>query len=130
MCGVFKIWSFERSCKCRLVWNGSSLMPGLGSSYVEVEFVALCSCSDINVSKLCRLCTGHSYLRYIAKPVNEIANFKDTMKVNQSLYRPWGFHDVEVPRLQGNRHMNVVRLSALRIYRLYPPVNITGAHFC
>jgi len=37
-----------------------------------------------------------------------------------SLDRPWGFQWVEVPRFQDNRHMKVVRLSALRTGRLYP----------
>jgi hypothetical protein len=30
------------------------------------------------------------------------------------LDRPWGFQEVEVPRFQDNRHMKVLRLSALR----------------
>ena len=33
---------------------------------------------------------------------------------------PWGFQESEAPRFQGNRHMKVVRLSALRTGRLYP----------
>ena len=36
------------------------------------------------------------------------------------LDRPWGFQEVEAPRFQGNRHTKMVRLSALRIGRLYP----------
>ena len=36
------------------------------------------------------------------------------------LDRPWRFQDVETPRFQDNRHMKVVRLSALRSGRLYP----------
>ena len=36
------------------------------------------------------------------------------------LDRPRGFQEVEVPRFQDNRHMKMVRLSALRIGRLYP----------
>jgi len=36
----------------------------------------------------------------------------------------------EVPTVQDNRNMKVVRLSALRTDRLYPPVNIPGTHFC
>ena len=46
------------------------------------------------------------------------------------LDRPWGFQEVEVPRFQDSRHMKVVRLSALRTGRLYPPGNIPGTHFC
>ena len=33
--------------------------------------------------------------------------------------RPWGFQEVEAPRFRDNRHMKVVRLSALRPGRLY-----------
>ena len=36
------------------------------------------------------------------------------------LDRPWGFQEFEAPRFQDNRHMKVVRLSALRTGRLYP----------
>ena len=36
------------------------------------------------------------------------------------LDRPWGFQQVLAPRFQDNRHMKVVRLSALRTGRLYP----------
>jgi hypothetical protein len=36
------------------------------------------------------------------------------------LDRPWGFQEVEALRFQDNRHMKVVRLSLLRIGRLYP----------
>ena len=40
------------------------------------------------------------------------------------------FQDVEVPRFQENQHIKVVRFSALRTGRLYPPGNIPGTHFC
>jgi len=36
------------------------------------------------------------------------------------LDRPWGLQEVEAPRFHDNRHMKVVRLSALRTGRLYP----------
>ena len=36
------------------------------------------------------------------------------------LDRPLGFQEVEAPRFQDNRHMKVVRFSALRTSRLYP----------
>ena len=38
--------------------------------------------------------------------------------------------EVEAPGFQENRHMKVVKLSALRTVRLYPPGNIPGTHFC
>jgi hypothetical protein len=44
-------------------------------------------------------------------------------EVKQTHYRtgrPWGFQEVEVPRFKNNRHMKVVRLSALCTGRLYP----------
>jgi hypothetical protein len=37
------------------------------------------------------------------------------------LDRPWGFQEVEAPRFQDNKHIKVVRLSALRTGRLTPP---------
>ena len=58
--------------------------------------------------------------------------YKTTRKINSiaGMDRPRGFQEVEVPRFQDNRHMKVVRLSALRIGRLYPSGNIPGTHFC
>jgi hypothetical protein len=37
---------------------------------------------------------------------------------------------VEAPRFHDSRHIKVVRLSALRTGRLYPPGNITGTRLC
>ena len=45
------------------------------------------------------------------------------------LHRPCGFQEVEFPRYRGNRHIKVVRLSAL-LTDLYPPGNISETHFC
>jgi hypothetical protein len=36
------------------------------------------------------------------------------------LERPWVFQELEAPRFLDNRHMKVVRLSAIRTGRLYP----------
>jgi len=47
----------------------------------------------------------------------------NTVKVKQpitGLDRPWGFQEVETSRFQDNRHMKVVRLSAIHTGRLYP----------
>jgi hypothetical protein len=46
------------------------------------------------------------------------------------LDRPTVFQEVEAPRFQHIQHMKVVRLSALRTCRLYPPGIIPGTHFC
>ena len=54
-------------------------------------------------------------------------------KVKQSHYRPGQalrFPKVKDPRFQNNRHIKVVRLSALRTGRLYSPGKIPGTHFC
>ena len=45
---------------------------------------------------------------------------KCSKKVQRSHYRPWGFQEVEAPRFHDNRHVKVVRLSALRTGHLYP----------
>ena len=44
--------------------------------------------------------------------------------------RPISFQEFEAPRFLDNGHMKVLRLSALRIGRLYPPGNILGTQFC
>jgi hypothetical protein len=46
------------------------------------------------------------------------------------LGRPLGLQEVEAPRFLDSRHMKMVRLSALRTGRLYPPGKILGTHFC
>jgi len=46
------------------------------------------------------------------------------------LYRPKAFQEVEAPRFSDSQHTMVVRLSALRNGRRYPPGNIPGTHFC
>ena len=63
-------------------------------------------------------------------------NSNENLVLNQQsnpitgLERPRGFQEGEAPRFQDSRHMNVVRLSAVRTGPLYPPGNIPGAHFC
>jgi hypothetical protein len=41
-----------------------------------------------------------------------------------------GYQEVKDPRFHDSRNMKVVRLSAVRTGRLYPPGNIPGTHFC
>jgi hypothetical protein len=45
---------------------------------------------------------------------------KVKLEVKESLDRHIGFQEVEVPRFLENRHINVVRLSALGTSCLYP----------
>jgi hypothetical protein len=55
------------------------------------------------------------------------------VNVKQSHYRHGQairVQDVEAPRFLDNRHIKVVRLSALRTGRFYPPENTPGTHFC
>ena len=54
------------------------------------------------------------------------------MQINPStgLDRPWGFQEVEDPRIQDSLHMMVVRMLPLRNGRLCPPGNTPGTHFC
>jgi len=84
-----------------------------------VELVALCGCGDINVSKLYSLCTAHSYCRQFAKVLNKISNIKFMLELKQYLYKPWEIQWVKVAIFQGNRHMNLFKLSALCTCRLY-----------
>jgi len=48
----------------------------------------------------------------------------------QACAGPWGFQEVEAPRFQDNRHMKLVRLSAVCTSHFYPQGNISGTHFC
>jgi hypothetical protein len=56
--------------------------------------------------------------------------FSCLSEVKASLDRSIGFQEVEALRFQDIRHMKVVRLSALRPGRIYPPGIIPGSHFC
>jgi hypothetical protein len=42
----------------------------------------------------------------------------------------WGFREAEGPRFHVSQHMKVLRLSAVRIGHLKPPVNIPDTYFC
>jgi hypothetical protein len=43
---------------------------------------------------------------------------------------PEGSSRLKLPEFEDSGHMKVVRLSALRTGRVYPPGNIPGTHFC
>jgi len=59
------------------------------------------------------------YFAYLGKAIPE-----------QAYYRFWVFLKVVAPKIQSNRHKEVVRLSALRTGPLYLSRNISGTHFC
>jgi hypothetical protein len=65
----------------------------------------------------------------LARPAMSVKPIKKSSPTT-GLDRPTGFQEVEAPRLLDNLHMKVVRLSALRTGRVYPPGNIPGTHFC
>jgi hypothetical protein len=66
-------------------------------------------------------------------PSGQIMALRSTQPLNEmskiwsnpitGLNRPIGFQEIEAPRFQDSRHMNVIRLSALRTGRLYPGNN-------
>ena len=60
----------------------------------------------------------------IEKPLNT------NVKVKQFHYRPIGLQEAEAIRFLDNRHMKVVRLSAVCTGSLYFPGNIPGTRFC
>jgi len=54
--------------------------------------------------------------------VRHIVRVTDKNKINPIIGpdRPRGFQEAEAPKFQDSRHMNVVKLSALRTGELYP----------
>ena len=61
---------------------------------------------------------------YIIEP----ATFRLVAQTIKVLDRPRGFQEVKARRFQNNRHMKVVRLSAL-LTGIYHQGNIPGTHF-
>ena len=61
------------------------------------------------------------------KLINLLSDIFKKVTTIQGWIRPLGFQEIEAPRFPDNRHINVVRLSASR---LYAPGNIPDTHFC
>ena len=72
------------------------------------------------------------HLRMIQKPQWYLLSYHHeyTSSPITGLDRPRGFQELEATTFRDNRHMQVVRLSALRTGLLYTPGNIPGTHFC
>ena len=89
---------------------------------VKIAYVFICSWTTTSLAQSLPYHVGRSRKNNIlkGKAINPITG----------LDRPRGFQEVEAPRFQDSRRMKVVRLSALRTGRLYPPGNIPGTHFC
>jgi hypothetical protein len=81
----------------------------------------------VQVRLNCIIITSHylSSCRCITSPVYH----KKKSSPITGLDRPTGFQEVEAPRFLDSRHLKVVRLSAVRTGRVYPPGNIPGTHF-
>ena len=59
-------------------------------------------------------------LHHLLSRKQNACSMNDKCNPTPGLDRPRGFQEVEAPRLQDNRHMKVIRLSALRTGHLYP----------
>jgi len=102
------LWLVKTSVHCLILIKKFQWRQTLGF-YLKLNFHDLCTDDS--------LCEIDQTVHIKSNPIT-------------GLDRPWGFQEVEVPRFQDNRHMKVVRSSALRTDRLYPPVNIPGPHSC
>jgi hypothetical protein len=90
---------------CLLAGSGCSVLIPLASSQHSLYdiYLLLCvQCYTLDDGQ--RNCSKHVKVK---QPIT-------------GLGRPWGFQEVEAPIFQDNRHMKVVRLSALRTGHLYP----------
>ena len=94
----------------------------------------ICVCTNI----LCRVLSSMLPLRRHSSHGRGVATFCNyhygcKKQTKQSHYRPGQALRVpggEAPKFQDNRHVNVVRSSALRTGHFYSPGNIPGTHFC
>ena len=71
--------------------------------------------------------SGSGYGQVVAASVSIKGKGKATSV--EAYGRTRWFQRTEVPRIPDNRHMKVIRLSALRTDHLYPPGNIPGTNF-
>jgi hypothetical protein len=121
---VGDVFAFFVSSAVNSVWNYVPMKKKRTNLYIcrVVDQVYVCFSPHNNwcLWKAC-ICTGvvSTFFQIVYKS-NPITG----------LDRPWGFQGVEAPRFQDNRHTNMVRLSAVRTGRLYPPGNIPDTHFC
>ena len=79
----------------------------------------------------CRhLSTKHNFQRILKFSDSKPFLAHVQIRVKQSLYKSWGFQEVESPIFQDKWRMKVVRLSTLITCRLYPPPqeNISGTY--
>jgi hypothetical protein len=103
------------------IWNSSEKLE----SFLKLKFHTLCQ------NCCCNYCNAYQ-IQGLTSPYKQ--HFK-TVKVEgtviplQAWTGPEVFQEDEVPRFQDNRHMKVVRLSALNNGRLYPPGIVPGTHF-
>ena len=91
------------------------------------RFVSVILFSVMRKLKMClRHILGENIEKYEVQNFTTEFNILGNIVSNplKSLDRPWGIQQVYAPRFQDNRHMRMVRLSALRTGRLIP-----GTHF-
>jgi len=96
-------------------WSDSSVIK-LASPTIQLSYRSL-SAQSSSVFQYVRLTAFMPYWTWLS--------FSPWMYFKKSnpctgLHRPWWFQEVEPPRFQDNRHMKVVRLSALCSGCLYP----------
>jgi hypothetical protein len=82
-------------------------------STIQVEYTILYVCiSSLHFTIFILTASGNQFLDHGS------SEYESNPTI--SLDKPWGFQEFEAPGFQDNRHMKVVRLSALRTGRLYP----------
>ena len=89
------------------------------------------------VQEISKICQNATFRTETSGVINQKVTFvsqkgkRPNVNVKQSLLQAWtGPEGSRSSRLPDNRHKKVIRLSALRTDRLYPPGNIPGTHLC